>query len=898
MAAGRIKGITIEIDGDTSKLTTALSKVDHAISNTQKNLRDLDKALQLDPGNTALLKDKQRELAVEIENTEAKIKAEREALDQMKNTDGFDANSEKARNLQTQIDLDTAALKQMKNEARDCASVLGSSMQVAGEKVADLGRKISEVGQSISNFGQDLTMKVSMPIAAAFGTAIKTTADFDEGMSKVAAISGATGKDFDALREKAREMGATTKFSAAEAAEAMNYMAMAGWKTEEMLSGIEGVMNLAAASGEDLGTTSDIVTDALTAFGMSADESGRFADILAAAAANANTNVSMMGESFKYVAPVAGALGYSAEDVAIALGLMANSGIKADMAGTSLRNMFQRMAKPTKESQMAMDRLGLSLADDEGRMYSFREIMEQMRGSFSEINMPLEEYNAQLDILDQNLEDGSLTQTKYNALVDELNKQAFGAEGAEKARAAAMLGGTRAMSGLLAIANASQADFDALTASIDGSTGAAENMANVMLNNLNGQMTILKSQIQELLISFGDLLMPKIRELVGYLQNLVDWMNQLDDADREQIMQIAAIVAAIGPALLIVGKIVSGIGSIITIIGTLISVGGTIISVIAGFVAALNPVTLIIAAIITAVAALAVAIVTHWDEVKGYLDGVLAWFQPILDAVMNFGKALIDFVVQLVKTITDAATKFYEDHKRQIDTVINFIKNTIVAGFNIIKSTVSTVLNNVKTVFKTVFDVLTGILKTFTSILKGDWSGALNSMLDVAKSIWNGIKDIFSNMWNWIKDLFGNLANLAIEWGKDLIMGFLDGIMGAAGKLWDGLCDIGAGIVSFLGFSEPEKGPLARFHEFAPDMVDLFVKGIEQSMPKLEEASEQMAAAMVPGGSTLQGGKQTNIQAPVNVTVYGAPGQNVEELADVIQERINTAVYRNEAVFA
>jgi hypothetical protein len=228
-------------------------------------------------------------------------------------------------------------------------------------------------------------------------------------------------------------------------------MAMAGWKTDDMLNGLEGIMNLAAASGEELGTTSDIVTDALTAFGMSADESAHFADILAAAASNSNTNVSMMGESFKYAAHVAGALGYSAEDVAVALGLMANSGIKADQAGTSLRNMFNRMAKPTKESAAAMDRLGIELYDGEGEMFTFREIMDQLRASMSEINMPLEDYNAALDELDEQLADGTLTQKKYDAALEELNLQAFGAEGAEKARAAAMLGGTRAMSGLLAI---------------------------------------------------------------------------------------------------------------------------------------------------------------------------------------------------------------------------------------------------------------------------------------------------------------------------------------------------------------------------------------------------------------------------------------------------------------
>ena len=312
MAAGRIKGITIEIGGDTTKLVSALSKVDNAIKTTQGNLRDIEKALKLDPTSTNLLRDKQRELGDAVKEAKEKLETEKKALDQMKKTEGFDANSEAARKLQTQIDLDTAALKEAEKELKEFGSVGSQQMKAVGKQIEDVGNKIKSIGSGIAQVGQDLTTKVSLPIVTAFGSAVKITADFDSQMSKVKAISGATGEEFDSLRDKAREMGATTKYSASEAGQAFEYMSMAGWKTEDMLNGISGIMNLAAASGEELGTTSDIVTDALTAFGLEAKDSARFADILASAATNANTNVSMMGESFKYVAPVAGSLGYSA----------------------------------------------------------------------------------------------------------------------------------------------------------------------------------------------------------------------------------------------------------------------------------------------------------------------------------------------------------------------------------------------------------------------------------------------------------------------------------------------------------------------------------------------------------------------------------------------------------
>ena len=383
MAAGRIKGITIEIGGDTTKLVKALASVDNAISKTQQNLRDINKALKFDPTNTTLLKDKQQELGKQIESTQKRIEEEKKALEQLNekldqpfdldHAEEFQRNAKAAEDLKLQIDLDTAALQRLGEEAKQASSIIGIQMQAAGQKIQEVGAKISQIGDGIARIGQNMTTYITTPIVTGFGAAVKSTMDFDTAMSTVQATSGATATEMSELRDKAKEMGETTQFSATESAEALNYMAMAGWKTEEMMGGIEGIMHLAAASGEELATTSDIVTDALTAFGMKADEAGRFADVLAAAATNANTNVSMMGESFKYVAPVAGSLGYSIEDVSIALGLMANSGIKADMAGTSLRNMLQRMAKPTKESQAAMDRLGISLEDDSGRMYSFRD---------------------------------------------------------------------------------------------------------------------------------------------------------------------------------------------------------------------------------------------------------------------------------------------------------------------------------------------------------------------------------------------------------------------------------------------------------------------------------------------------------------------------------------------
>lgn len=409
-----------------------------------------------------------------------------------------------------------------------------NNMQLLGQSMQEAGEKIKAAGQTMTTVGRTMTRTITTPILAVGAAALKTTADFDTSMSKVSAISGATGSEFEVLRSKAREMGETTKFSASEAADAMTYMAMAGWKTEDMLNGIEGVMYLAAASGEDLATTSDIVTDALTAFGKSAKDSGRLADILAAASSNANTNVGLMGETFKYVAPVAGALGMSMEDTAVAVGLMANAGIKGSQSGTALRSILTRMAKPTKESQTAMDALGISLTNSDGSMRSLEEIMQDLRTSF-----------------------GGLTE-------------------AEQAQYAAMLAGQRGMSGLLAIVNAAPADYAKLRQAVDNSTGSAKNMASVMQDNLAGQLTILKSQLQELAISFGDILVPHIRKAVEWVQNQVTAFSQLDNKTKGQIIRFAAFAAAVGPVITIVGKLATGIGTLASIVGKAVEMVGTL----------------------------------------------------------------------------------------------------------------------------------------------------------------------------------------------------------------------------------------------------------------------------------------------------------------------------------
>ena len=407
---------------------------------------------------------------------------------------------------------ETGRFAKSTKEADDALDKMSDGFTVAKGVIADF--VAAGIRYAISAL-KDLTTEI-----------ISVGIEFESSMSKVKAISGASSEEMDLLTEKAKEMGETTVFSASEASAAFQYMAMAGWKTEEMLDGIEGIMNLAAASGEDLATTSDIVTDALTAFGMEAKDAGRFADILAAAASNSNTNVSMMGESFKYIAPLAGSMGYSAEDVAKALGLMANAGIKSTQAGTSLRTLLTNMAKPTDTVAAAMDTLGLSLDDGAGNMKSLEEIMKDLRKGFGTLKMSASDFEKQSKLLDDQLSDGTITQEQYDKSLEELTKSAFGAEGALKAEAAASLAGARGLSGLLAIVNATETDFDSLSSAIDNSAGSAENMADIMTDNVGGQLTLLKSKIQGIMINLFEKASDTMRggiERVSEALDNVDW---------------------------------------------------------------------------------------------------------------------------------------------------------------------------------------------------------------------------------------------------------------------------------------------------------------------------------------------------------------------------------------
>ncbi len=428
------------------------------------------------------------------------------------------------------------------------------------ERIGDLSNRIERNNQAISKTKGQLAGVIGAATAlgaAFYAGPITKAAEFEQQMSKVKAIAGTVadndlpsiiqkanemslmfkeGSDstetaMNILSAKAKQMGATTEFTAAQAGEAMEYMAMAGWKTSDMLNGIEGIMYLASASGEDLASTSDIVTDALTAFGLSASDAGHFSDVLAQASSNANTNVGMMGSTFQKVAPVAGALGYSVEDMSLGIGLMANASIKAEVAGTSLKTAITNMASPTDKQAAAMRKLGISLTDDEGNTKSFMSVMENLRSSIGSVSV--------------DLVDAEGNARGYDDIITDLSKTTEGLSRVQQIEAASTIFGKEAMSGMLAIVNASEEDFRKLYDAVYNCDGAAKQMSETMLDNFNGQMTLAKSALDALQVSLGEALLPTFTAAVKKITEVVSKVAEFAEKNPELVRTIAKVTAGL-----------------------------------------------------------------------------------------------------------------------------------------------------------------------------------------------------------------------------------------------------------------------------------------------------------------------------------------------------------------
>lgn len=545
-------------DKGVSKQITAINKelrfLDREFKNANKTSKEYEKGTDSLQKKLGILEKKYdanklklNAYKQKITETNTALNKKKDELDKLTNSENVNEKAvekcsnqikkmeETLRNTEREINLTEQELQDLTQEINATNRAIKTKpiedfqkkMDELGKTLEDKGAKIQAFGQGMNSLGNKM-MAISAPILAFGAYATKAAADFEDGMAKVQAISGATGSELEQLKDKAKEMGIKTKFSASQSAEALSYMAMAGWKTNQMLGGLEGIMDLAAASGEDLALVSDIVTDALTAFSMKAEESGKFADILAAASSNANTNVAMMGETFKYVAPVAGSLGYSAEDTAVAIGLMANAGIKASMSGTSLRQILLGLGDGVELNLGKMGKYRVETLKTDGTMRDLNDIIVDLRSGFSKMTE------------------------------------------AQKASNAESIAGKVGMSGLLAIVNAAEGDFQKLTAAVNNAEGTSKKMAETMNATAKGQLTLLQSKLEGLGIQIGEKILPHINDFIDKLGELIDWFASLDEGTQQAILKFGLFTAVGGGALKMVGSLTSGIGSLVSGVGKMI----------------------------------------------------------------------------------------------------------------------------------------------------------------------------------------------------------------------------------------------------------------------------------------------------------------------------------------
>lgn len=645
-------------------------------------------------------------------------------------------------------------------------SELQKEMQKAEKFMKSAGKQITDIGKT-------LTVGITTPLLGLGTISVKTAADFQESMSKVSAISGATGDDLARLTDMAKHMGATTKFSASESAEAFQYMAMAGWKTEDMLSGISGIMNLAAASGEDLALVSDIVTDALTAFGLSASDSARFADVLAAASSNANTNVAMMGETFKYVAPVAGSLGYSAEDTAVAIGLMGNAGIKASQAGTSLRQILLGLQGGVELATKSTDSWVIEVENADGSMRNLNDVVVDLREAFA-------------DMTD-----------------------------AQKASNAEAIAGKVGMSGLLAIVNASEGDFNKLTEAINNSNGVAKNMAETMQDNLNGKLTQLKSALEGVAISFGEVLIPMLMKVIESITNVVQKFANLDEGTRKLILTIGAIAASIGPLLLVIGKLVTtgskiaswgkgvaaamkgvmagtkGIGAVMTAV---FGPGGIILLVIAGIAALvagfmylwntnedfknffINTWNAIVEFMTPILEYLKTVIVQCWVDITTMLQPYIETIKTFIVEAWNF---ILTTIVPILNNILSAIITAWQYVWETLQPILSQLKETISAAWDFILSVISKVIDNIASKVTLGFEIVKGIFSTATTIIKSIWDNFGDIIVAKIKNVWDTVAGVFRGASQVLQGIFQTLTGL---------------LTGNWSQCWEGIKNIVSGI--------------------------------------------------------------------------------------------------------
>lgn len=701
-----------------AKLNTYKKQIDTIRESISRKTEELEK-----------LKNSQEDNASAIAKTEKQLNTYRS---QLKNAE----NGVKETELQLEL-LTEEINNTNKAIANFDTAKMSKDLKESGQNLDDLGGKLEAVGGKLNSAGNTL-IGLSAPIVAFAGYATKAGIDFEQGMAKVQAISGATGSELQALTEKAKEIGESTQWSASQAAEGLQYLSMAGWDTQSMLAGITPIVNLATASTENLGTVSDIVSDALTAFGLSASDTTEFCDVLAATMANSNTNVAMLGETFQYAAPLAGALGFSMQDVATAAGLMANAGIKASVSGTALRTLFANMGEKIELTGQAFDKTTISTKNQDGTMRNLNDIIVDLRSSFQQMTE------------------------------------------AEKTSNAEVISGKTGMAGLLAVMNATDEEFNTLRNSIMASTGATQKMADIMGNTTQGKVNAFKSKLEALGIQLADNLLPHINDILDKGMALIDWFSNLDEGTQKTIISVGLFATATGGALKIVGGLTSGVASVVKTLGSFKKALGDSISATGGATKGIgilaNGITKLGIGVPQAAVALGVlsAGVVAYNEYQDSMNKKVNEAKEDMsllerafltlsgaevkskDELVNLGIVYDDFNSNISSSFQDAVKEMTSDvnsfnlslRDMNLDGVIsdNEVNNVLARVGTLVDGIENTIKSNSSNVQNALYEMYNsdGVIDETEANLLTYWNNRTETEVNKANDLENAIKDILN----------------------------------------------------------------------------------------------------------------------------------------------------------
>lgn len=684
--AGTIKGITIEIGGDTTKLQTALTSANKSINSCQKSLRSVEKALKLDPTNTVLLSSKQEQLAAKVTATKEKLEALKKAQATL-DASGVDKSSEQYRELETQI-------AECEVELKSCSQELKNFGSVGAQQIAAVGEKVKSVGEGMKEVGSTLTQKVTVPLVAAGAVSVNKFAEVDQTLQLVNATMGNTADQAELIEDAMKEAAANSTYSMSDAATATLNFARAGLTAEEAANALAPAMNLAAGEGGDLDTVSQGLVATINGFGDTFDNASGYADVFANACNNSALDINSLSSAMSVAAPIFSAAGYSVNDAALYMGVMANAGIGAEEAATSLKTGLARLVSPTSEASEWLDKLGVSVTNADGSMKDSVSIQSDLHNAFS------------------------------------------GLSESEQLAAASAIFGKNQMSNWLALINTAPEDVDSLSQSLE-TQGTTTEMADSMMSGFGGSLEKLKSSVDVAATSFGEALAPAISAVADIIQKAVDWFNGLDESQQSMIATIALVVAAIGPLLLIVGSLVSAIGSIMTFAPLLAGAGAMI-----------APMFLAVVAVIAAVVAAGIALYQNWDTIKEKAGQLKDWIGEKWDAIKEKCSEVWDGIKEKVSQTWDGI-------KETVSEKVSSVKETISEKWSGIKESVSSGMDRVKEAVSNGWDGAKTATSGALSAMQTAYNSHGGGISGLASGYMAGLKSIYGSGYDAINTATG-----------------------------------------------------------------------------------------------------------------------------------------------